>query len=184
MDKNFTDNEIFKILKEFQSLEMCEKFKRLIGKGSQKSVYLIPNTDYVIKEPHVSKKDIFKRSLIADYIGSKKLNIKIPIVETPILVVDSEQNFFLIQKLLNTKEIDKNKSEFFIQNQLIKNKICPNSVDVYADNIGIDNLNNPKILDVGRLYKSLVDVNYKTKLKNFKKSIEKIKNQKIPRIFR
>lgn len=182
-EKNLTDEEILRMIEEFRSLGEEEKALRKIGEGSQKSAYFIPNTNYVIKEPHLSNTGLFEDSLIGDYIGSKRLNQKVP-VETPILITDPKQNPLLIQRILKTESLDKEKAIEDLRSQLKENKIYPASVDLNPDNVGIDDLGKSKMLDVGRLYQQSDDDNFTKKLGKFKESIEKIKTSSSPRIYR
>ena len=182
-EKKISDEEILRMVEEFRSLNEEEKNLRKLGEGAQKTAYSIPNSSYVIKEPHLSTTGLFEDSLIGDYIGSKRLNQKVP-VETPILISNPNHQPLLIQKRLETKSSDKEKAVNDIREKLRQNNIYPASVDLNPDNVGVDDLGKSKMLDVGRLYQQADDDNYTKKLGKFKEAVEKIKGSKTSRIYR
>jgi hypothetical protein len=106
-ENKLSDEEIFKLIEEFEALKEEDKAKRLLGKGSRNFVYEIPNQDMVMKVPQPydrwSPEEI---PLHKDYIYGKKLAKELP-VETPILVKRPQKQDVLLQKKLSplAKEI-------------------------------------------------------------------------------
>lgn len=94
-----TDEQILKIIAEFEALNDLDKSKRLVGQGVDKLVYDIPGQDMVMKIPNHTR-EYGNTSLENDYIYSKQLNRHIP-VETPILVKRPNSTDVLLQKKLN-----------------------------------------------------------------------------------
>jgi len=154
---NLSDEDILRLVEQFENLDPEVQETLLIGRGAEKSVYQIPGTDYVLKQSY--KPD----HMIDDYIQSKQLS-KITPTETPILITRPDSYPISIQKKLKsfsdgTPETLKkiNQSTESIKKDL-SNKRIGKSADIHLGNVGLDDTDIPKVFDVGRFkYQSFLD---------------------------
>lgn len=177
-DKKLSDEEILRIVEEFQNTPDNEK--KLIGKGMWKDVYELPNSDYVLKRPS-STLDGKNEDLIKDYVASKQIGKHIP-VEQPILVKTNKELFELQKKLKTNTATNKDVNKF--KKLLGAAGFELDSGDVDISNMGKDNLGNLKALDVDiEPYSFNPTLNNKLETAR-KTAIEKISKSKVPRIYR
>lgn len=179
MDKKLTDEQLLDLLGDFMNLSEDERKQRFIGEGSNKSVYKLDD-DHVIKTPHKGKSDSlnnhYKESMVKDYTGSKLLQKQGIDVEQPILIKHPDYGTNLVQKKLTP-------DSSVYDNIVSKVKevgITPMSLDLNPDGVGVDNLGNAKVFDVGSFpakvgetldnsprYKALLQAAKKLALSNF-----------------
>jgi hypothetical protein len=175
-EKKLSNEEILKIVEQFESLSDQEKEKLMLGQGVDKVAYDVPGTDFVLKTPN--PKAIYRnQDLVSDYFNSKKLSKHVP-VETPILVTRPDKEPVQLQRKIQTlppdlsypdykdsnmsmdeirADMKQRRSDFkandrlhpFLQ-QLDKAGILEG--DVHRQNVGIDKQGQTKLLDVGKFW--------------------------------
>lgn len=103
MSKKLSDEEIWEMIKEFETLNEEARESRLLGEGAYKKTYDVPGKNLVIKLAKESDPGIdYVREpgiLQDDYINAKKMSRIIP-SETPILVKRPGMDDLQIQRKL------------------------------------------------------------------------------------
>ena len=187
-EKKLSDEEIFKIIDEFESLSPEERSSRIIGDVRSKTAYQIPNTPYILKEatPISEKlrgKGIHKKTLVEQYIASKQANKINDLVSQPILVNRPEKDAYLIQKRLE-KITPEKASDLAEYNKKVQQSNFGFS-DLSNGNIGLDSDGQIRGFDV---HEDLGIRDNPTKTKTYKKTreeaVKKILNSKAAKIFR
>jgi hypothetical protein len=143
-EKRLSDEEILRMIEEFEFMTPEEKSANFLGKGSLKTTYKLPNSDYVIKNPRYREDDLIK-----DYITHKQLaKTGIP-TEVPILIKRPDKKAVLIQRRLSAPEIE--------DVQALENKANSKFLkhtDIHADNVGLDEAKTAKVFDSGPFVES------------------------------
>lgn len=145
MDKKLSDEEILKLVEEFEKLSDETREGQLrLDRGKFKSAYNVPGQpDYVLKKALHGKQD----DLLLDYIQHKQMGKHVP-VEQPMLINRPGKEPILLQKKLNMKESAlRNKEAGRMFGELYEKGIS--EADLHGGNVGLDESGKPKILDVG-----------------------------------
>jgi hypothetical protein len=188
-EKKLSDEEILKMIEDFEALTPEERASRIIGDVRSKTAYQIPNSDYILKEATpISEKlrgrGLDNEMLIRQYIASKQANKINDLVSQPILVNRPKKDAYLIQKKLEkiTPTVEQELSDY-------QDKLKRASFD-WSDlagtgNIGVDSDGKIRGFDIDEGVGIRGD---KAKTEAFKKTrktaIEKISKSKVPNIYR
>jgi hypothetical protein len=148
-DKKLSDEEILRLIDDFYNLSNETREGSLrVGRGTAKTVYNLPNSEYVLKEM-LGAKDRANENAALDYLAHKQLSKQLP-VEQPILVTRENKPSVLLQKKLMINGMGEQLSEGSRKfNSILKDAgVEKYSADIHPGNIGIDRgSSNPKVLD-------------------------------------
>jgi hypothetical protein len=168
-DKKLSDEEILKMIEEFESLPEDARNSLKLGSGQYKETFSLPNSEYVIKTPRVSRSGAFlpnpekdRQHFIEEYINSKKMQKHYP-VEQPMLVNRPDKTPILVQKKLQgsndnldydlaTPQDVARETEILKSSQAMNKELNDRGLmyaDIHDMNIGLDNEGKAKIFDVG-----------------------------------
>lgn len=154
-----SDEEVLALVERFDALPEEQKQQLLLGRGTAKEAFQIPDSEYILKKNRY-KGDIGE--VFKDYVTHKQAAKHLP-VEMPILVTRPNKDPVLLQKKLQTlvhaKSAVGGETPSEIKEKLIKgsedlaNKAWNNEflshVDIYPDNVGMDTDGKIKVIDVG-----------------------------------
>lgn len=187
-EKKPTDEEILRMVEEFESLSPEERTSRIIGDVRSKTAYQIPNSPYLLKEatPLSEKlrgRGIDKDMLIQQYIASKQANKIDDLVSQPILINRPNKDAYLIQKRL--KEIAPEDQEKLANFQKKLSEADFDWSDLSGGNIGVDSDDQIRGFDIDEKVGIRGNV-AKTEAFNKarKEAVKRIGSSKIPRIYR
>lgn len=189
MANKLSDEEIFRMIEEFEALSPEDRKSHLLGKGRGKLAYNTSNPDYVLKKVRMGgvPEDLYdSHSMIGEYLDSKKIKKDLP-GETPILVTKpsghvSGHNAYHIQRKLSPLD----DSGLEQMEQLIeqgKDKYGYSNLDLHRYNFGKDPEGNLKVFDFDNADLSKADPGFD---KTRRQAIQKIAGNanKVPRIYR
>ena len=187
-EKNLTDEEIWKIIEEFESLSPEERKSRIIGDVRSKTAYQIPNSSYLLKEatPISDKlrgRGIDNDMLVKQYIASKQANKIDDLISQPILVNRPNKDAYLIQKKL--KEIIPEDKEKLANFQKKLSEANFDWSDLSGGNIGVDSDGQVRGFDIDENVGIRGNVDKTEAFKKTRKeAVKRIGSSKIPRIYR
>lgn len=174
-----SNEDILKLIENFENLNYVERDKKAIGGGAYKDVYDLSD-DYVLKTGN-------PKELIKDYLNAKEMGRIIP-VEQPMLVSREGKDTVQVQRKLKTLNTDNRKqfeSESKKLNEILSSKgINPEVSDIHQYNIGIDESGKAKALDMRPVQYPDSDLRKEAAAKMRKTALDKISNTKGAKIFR
>ena len=188
-EKKLSDEEILKMIEEFEALTLEERASRIIGDVRSKTAYQIPNSDYILKEGSPLSEKLRGRGLdnemlIRQYIASKQANKINDLVSQPILVNRPKKDAYLIQKKLGqiTPAVEQELSDY--QDKLKRANFDWSDLGG-TGNIGVDSDGKIRGFDIDETVgiqgnKAKTEAFEKTR----KTALEKINKSKVPRIYR
>lgn len=188
-EKKLTDEEIWKIVEDFEALTPEERASRIVGDVRSKTAYQIPNSEYILKEAtplgeKLRNRGLDKDMLIRQYIASKQANKIDDLISQPILVNRPKKDAYLIQKKLEMLTPDNEQKLAEYQNKLKKANFDWSDL-AGSGNVGLDSNGEIKGFDIDERVGIRGD-SAKTEAfeKARKEAIKKIGLSKTPRIYR